>query len=159
MHVCALKMCFHYLPLWLLNKLLTLASYSWILTSLSSNSDLSGENLTTTVDSCLLYFCTQSCHANDVQWVVMHWGITHASAMVLERILTFRWHKATSSTCYTVNCHPEEYAYPSQSLVFSHFHSLICSYVSGRRSDIDGAVKDYCLTIYLELKCRPTSGR
>lgn len=89
----------------------------------------------------------------------MHWGITHATAMVWEQILTFRWHKATSSVCYTVNWHPEEYAYPSQSLVFSHFHSLICSYVSGRRSDIDNAVRDYCQTIYPELEYQPTSLR
>lgn len=57
--------------------------------------------------------------------------------------------------CCTVNCHPEEYAYPSQFFFSSHFHSLILSYVSGHGSDIDNAVKDYCQTIDPELECRP----
>lgn len=67
------------------------------------------------------------CHANDIEWLVMHWGSADASAMVWECFLTSRWHEATSSMCYTVKCHLEEYAYPSESLVFSHFYSLICS--------------------------------
>lgn len=93
------------------------------------------------------------CYANDVLWVVRLRGITHASAMVWEQILSFR-HVFGG---FLINCLRRFSRVCIQFTVTffffsSHFHSLICSHISDSGSDIDSGFRNSCQTIYPELQ-------